>query len=255
MARRALELDPASARAQLARSLVAAVARWDWRTALEASERSLELAPRDADVWHWRGELLSALERHDEAIAAVERALELDPTSPVVNTALGWLLFRARRHEEAVAQSHRTIELFPGYYDAWDNLKWIQITLGNEAQAVEAWIRSEELDSGDGEGVRRAYEAGGLERLHRESIRRETERWERGQYQSPYDIVLEHAALGEVAEAMAWLERSFSERETDLTDLAVDPRLDPLRDAPRFVELLGGLGLPRPPQSSGQERS
>ena len=56
--------------------------------------------------------------------------------------------------------------------------------------------------------------------------------------------MLEYTALGETDEAMAWLERSFAERETDLIGLAVDPRLDSLRSSERFGELLARLGLP-----------
>ncbi len=165
-------------------------------------------------------------------------------TSPVVGAALAWRLFQARRGDDAVAQAHRTIELTPDYYDAWDNLKWIQLTLGHEAPAVEAWIRAEELDSGDGEGVERAYREGGLEHLHRESIKSQLERRDSGRYHSPFDLVLEYTALGDIEPAMAWLERSFAERETDLVDLAVDPRLDPLRGEPRFREILAEVGIP-----------
>lgn len=246
MARRALELDPESPAAHLATGLVAAVGHWDWATATTAVERALELAPDSPEVWFWRGGLLSALGRHDEAIASSERALELDPVSPVINTALAWNLFQARRDDEAIAQAHRAIELHPNYYDAWDNLKWIEITLGHEAAALEAWVRAEELDGGDGEGVRRAYAAGGLEHLHRESIKNQLTRWEAGRYQSPYDVVLEYAALGEIDEAMAWLERSFAERETDLVALAVDPRIDVLRGKARFRELVEQIGFPDP---------
>lgn len=244
MARRAIELDASSAEAHLALGLVAAVADWDWSTSLDEVTRALELAPSSVDVWYWRGSLLSALGRHDEAVESTETALRLDPTSAVVNTALAWRLFQARRGKEAVAQAHRAIELAPGYYDAWDNLKWIERTLGNEVEAAEAWIRAEEIDVADGAGVRRFYQAHGLEGLHRESIKSKLARWQSGRYQSPYDIVLEYTALGATDEAMAWLERSFAERETDLIDLAVDPRLDRLRSLERFGELLARLDLP-----------
>lgn len=244
MARRAIELNPQAAEAHLALGLVAAVADWDWSTGLSEMTRAQEAAPSSAEVWYWSGGLLSALGRHDEAVESTATALRLDPTSAVFNTAMAWRLFQARRGEEAVAQAHRAIELAPGHYDAWDNLKWIQRTLGNEAEAVQAWIRAEELDNGDGEGVRRAYERGGLEGLHRESIRSQVARWESGRYQSPYDVVLEYAALGETDNAMMWLERSFAEHETDLVDLAVDPRLDPLRSAAAFDDLLSRLNLP-----------
>ncbi len=244
MARRALELDPASGEAHLAMSLVAAVGRWDWQSAEREIELAVELAPASAEAWTWRGGYLAATGRHSEAIASTEKALALDPASPVAGAALAWRLFQARRGDDAVTQAHRTIELAPDYYDAWDNLKWIQLTLGHEAPAVEAWIRAEEIDSGDGEGVERAYLEQGLEGLHRESIKSQLERRESGRYHSPFDLVLEYAALGETEPAMTWLERSFAERETDLVDLAVDPRLDPLRAEPRFREILAEIGIP-----------
>ncbi len=244
MARRALELDAHSGQAHLAIGLVAAVGHWDWVTAERETTRAVELAPRSAEAHTWRGGLLAALGRHDEAIASTETALALDPTSPVTNAALAWRLFQARHNDAAVAQSHRAVELAPDYYDAWDNLKWIQNTLGHEAEAVAAWIRAEELASGDGEGVERVYREHGLPGLHRESIRSQLERLSLGRYQSPYDLVLEYTALGETDEAMMWLERAFGEHETDMVDLAVDPRLDPLRGRPRFQQIVAEIGLP-----------
>ncbi|MGD2116677.1 MAG: tetratricopeptide repeat protein [Acidobacteriota bacterium] len=250
MARRALELDPESARAHLARGLVAAVVHWDWETATAAVERAVELAPDAPEPWFWRGSLLSALGRHGEALASTERALALAPTSPVINTAYAWHLFQARRGEEAVAQAHRAIELHPDYYDAWDNLKWIEVTLGHESEALEAWVRAEALDARSedaGREIWRIHTKGGLELLHRKAIEGQVARWESGRYQPPYDVVLEYAALREVDPALDWLERSFAERETDLVSLAVDPRLDALRGHPRFRELLARMGFPDTP--------
>ncbi len=244
MARRALELDPSSGEAHLAMGLVAAIAHWDWDVAERETKRATLLAPDSAETWYWRGAYLAACGRHDEAIASSEKALALDPTSPVINARLAWSLFQARRGDDAVAQAHRAIELAPDYYDAWDNLKWIQLTLGHKAPAVEAWTRAEELDSGDGEGVERAYREHGLEGLHRESIKSQLKHRDSGRYHSPYDLVLEYTALGEIEPAMEWLDRSFAERETDMVDLAVDPRLDPLRDEPRFREILAEIGIP-----------
>ena len=244
MARRALELDPASGEAHMARGLVAAVAHWDWDGAGRETERAVELAPDSPEVWAWRGAFLAACGRHDQAITSTEQALALDPTSPAINTMLAWRLFQARRGDDAITQAHRAIELAPDYYDAWDNLKWIQLTLGHEAPAVEAWIRADQLDFKDGDGVAHLYHERGLEGLHRASIEAQLERRQSGRYHSPYDLVLEYATLGEVATAMEWLERSFAERETDMVDLAVDPRLDALRGEARFGEIREAIGIP-----------
>lgn len=252
MARRALELDPGSADAHLAMGVVAAVVHWDWAAALAEAEGAVEVRPDAPSVWVWRGALFAALGRHDESIASTRRALALAPASPVVNTALAWNLFLARRDDEAIAQSRRTIDLFPDYYDAWDNLKWIEVTIGHDPEALEAWIRADQLDPSadadeDADELRRSYEAMGLRRLHRAAIKGKLARWRSGSYQSPYDVVLEYAALGEVDDAIAWLERSFAERETDLTGLAVDPRLDVLRADPRFQAMLERMHFPSPP--------
>ena len=50
-------------------------------------------------------------------------------------------------------------------------------------------------------------------------------------------------ALGDHDEAFAWLERAFEERDRMMVSLRVHPRLDPLREDPRFTDLLRRMGL------------
>jgi hypothetical protein len=50
--------------------------------------------------------------------------------------------------------------------------------------------------------------------------------------------------LGERDAAFAELERAYASREGDLAFLRVDPRYDPLRDDPRFDELVRRIGIP-----------
>ncbi len=242
MAQRALELDPESGEAHLAMGLVKVAAKWDWQAAQAELERARELAPGSVEILHWQAVFFSATGRHEEAVASAEAALVIDPTSSVLNTALAWRLFEARRGDEAIVQSHRALDLAPDYYDAWDNHKWIQLTLGGETEAVEAWARSETLEGRDGGAIDRGYRKYGLEGLHRASIRSQLDRVAIGRYHSPYDLVLEYAALGEVESAMLWLEKSFVERETDLVTMAVDPRLDVLRGEPRFQAIVVAVG-------------
>ncbi len=52
------------------------------------------------------------------------------------------------------------------------------------------------------------------------------------------------ASIGENQRAVEALEDAFAERESFITLLKVDPRLDPLRDDPRFQELLRKVGFP-----------
>ena len=54
-------------------------------------------------------------------------------------------------------------------------------------------------------------------------------------YVSQYDLALIHLGLGEADEAIAWLERGYSERDHQMIFLKVDPRFDPLRSQPRAL--------------------
>ena len=44
-------------------------------------------------------------------------------------------------------------------------------------------------------------------------------------------------------DAFAWLERAYTERDSWMDYLGLDPRLDGLRSAPRFADLLRRVNL------------
>ena len=85
-------------------------------------------------------------------------------------------------------------------------------------------------------------EAGGLSDVLRWSLRGAESRATRPG-QSAYDIAIDYAAIGAVEPALDWLERAFDDEESDLVDLAVDPRLDALRSSERFQTLERRVGI------------
>ena len=59
----------------------------------------------------------------------------------------------------------------------------------------------------------------------------------------PYIKATFHVELGEKDKALAILNQLYEDRATELVMLKVDPRLDPLRDDPRFQDLLRRVGF------------
>jgi hypothetical protein len=59
-----------------------------------------------------------------------------------------------------------------------------------------------------------------------------------------YNLAIIHIALNEEEIAMKYLQQSYKNHDWALIVLAVEPRLDPLRNNPRFRELLAKLKLP-----------
>ena len=52
-----------------------------------------------------------------------------------------------------------------------------------------------------------------------------------------------HAGLGDVDDAFRWLDQAVQEGATGLIFLRVHPRLDSIREDPRYAALLERLGL------------
>ncbi len=114
--------------------------------------------------------------------------------------------------------------------------------MGRYAESVELYARYEEFRNQPQNAV-----------LMRESFAKEG--WpgfrrmmseERGPANiSSYLRAAYSAGLGEKDKGIALLNDAYEKRNYRVTYIKVDPRLDPLRDDPRFQELLRRVGFPQ----------
>jgi uncharacterized protein HemY len=81
----------------------------------------------------------------------------------------------------------------------------------------------------------RGYDLWELQRLREES---------RHRYVKPAAFAFAYAALGEKDQAFSYLEKAYENRDSELTRLQTNPRLDPLRSDPRFQDLLRRMNFP-----------
>ncbi len=63
-------------------------------------------------------------------------------------------------------------------------------------------------------------------------------------YVSPYMFAVVYAGLGDQDQTFAWSDKAVQDRSAFLIWLKVEPLFDPLRDDPRFQDLLRRIGLP-----------
>jgi len=60
---------------------------------------------------------------------------------------------------------------------------------------------------------------------------------------SAWGIAALHASLGDIDDAFRWLDVAVAEHATGLIFLRVHPRMDPIRQDPRYPTLLRRVGL------------
>ncbi|HEY0380430.1 MAG TPA: protein kinase [Pyrinomonadaceae bacterium] len=215
----------------------------DFRGAAREFRRATELKPDNAVAHRWHAFNLSAMGRHDEAVAEIRRAQEINPRSPVVATAFANVLFFAQRYREAIDQCNRALELDPGSLSARIILRWAYEASGMCTEAF-ATYEQERAFAGDTPTTRAKHAhvlaACGRSAEARETLRRLVAGRDK-EWVTAYEIAVIYSFLGERDEAFNWLDRAAQERAVGLTYVRVDPRVNNLRADPRFNELLRRL--------------
>lgn len=244
-ARRAVEMDGGLAVTHAALGYARLFFHWDREGAEKELRKAIALDPAYATARTWYAGHLSSRGRHEDALAEARLARQLEPLSLNINADLGWRLFFARRFDEAVEQYLGTLELEPRFARAHDDLGWVQVLRRKEDEAFASFRQAQILSGATSEEVsacQRAYGVSGLRGAFRWGLERMEERARSGSYVSPYDFALLYAAMGDKGRALDWLDRALSDRDEDLLNLKVDPRLDSLRGEARFDDLVRRWG-------------
>jgi serine/threonine protein kinase/TolB-like protein len=106
-ATKARELDDTLAETHTSLGGVAFFYDWDWETAEREFKRAIELDPYLVRSHHWYGDYLSAMERHNEAIAEMNRAEELTGVFTTFRSSVTRMLFQAGRYDEAIERCNK----------------------------------------------------------------------------------------------------------------------------------------------------
>lgn len=244
----ALELDPRSSEALIARGMASMVYAWDWERARDDLAHALEYGPNYSQA-HWAWSEYLAVADPPAALDAALKALSLDPLSlPIMNSVAFKYLIKGM-YAEAEQMDEEMIALDPDFIAAYWNLGIIHMLHGRYAEAIDKLRVSAEhpgrmppalamlayayAKSGD--------ESSALAIL--EELKRLRENPGRG-YAPPLLIAYVYEGLGKTDEALDWLDKAVLERDGWLVYLNSFPRFESLRNEARFKDILSRLNLP-----------
>ena len=241
-AAKAVELDNTLGLAHAVLGNVQRMFHLNWVEAEKEYELAIKLDLNAARAYEGYASLMSVMQRHDEAIALARRAQQVDPRSAGPRYTLGRMLVYARRYEEAEQQFMAALEIAPDYREAYARLRDIYQYMGLYEKAASA-LQKEWVLGGATEkevaGLSNAWATSGVEGFWRWKLDYLLNRTGISQV----SISTAYLYLGDKDRAFEVLEKAYQEREGGLIYLNVAPRWDPLRDDPRFHDLLRRMNL------------
>lgn len=246
-ATRALEIDDALAEAHASMGHLR-MHYYEWQEAEARFKQAIALNPNYVPAHGWYAYYLALTGRMDEAMSEIDKARQLDPLSLIINSDIGELLYFSRRYDEAIWQLVETLEMDPRYFRAHLHLGrcYVEKRMYGEALAEFQLARTLSEDSTEAlAAIGQAHAASGR-RDEAFDVMEELVEAARKKYVSPYTMAIVRAQLGEKDKALTLLEKAFEHHAEWIIYLTLDPKLDNLRDEPRFRELVRKLGLPEP---------
>ena len=242
-AERALELDDQIAEAHTSMGAINQWYRWRWSDAERDYRRAIELNPGYALAYGRYGSYLATMGRGEEAIENLKRALEIDPLSLGLNTSLSVAYYFAQRYDEALEQCRKTSDIDPNYYPAHEVLGWIYDQQGEFQQAIDELEIAYSLGNSGETHATLAYVYARAERRDDarkllEELKEEAKR----KYVSPYSLALAYGVMGEKDMAFEWLEIAYRDRSEYMVPMRIDPKIDAIKDDPRFRDLVRRMG-------------
>ena len=244
LAMKALEIDNTLAEAHATVGDVKRLSHWDWAGAEKELKLAMELDPSSYAANRGYAILMSLMGRHDEAIALGKRAQQLDPLNLAAPVALGFYFRSARRYEKGIETCQSALDIDPNFQRAYSCLAGLYVDMGLYQEAAEARQKDWILGGASPEDVAGFLDAAasGAESALRWQLHYETERAKQ-EYVPENTFAWIYAGLGETDQAFEWLERAYQARVADLPYIKNHSRWDPLRDDPRFQDLLRRMNL------------
>jgi eukaryotic-like serine/threonine-protein kinase len=244
-ARQAIALDDtwAEAHASLAWSLF--IYDWNWAEAEREFRRAIELDSQYASAHNWHAFLLIALCRMDEALVEGHIGLELDPASVSIRRSIGHMYYYARRYDQSEHHLLRAVAMNP---ESEETARVLGLVLTQVSRFDDAERTLREAMELPGAGTYTLATLGYAlaragKRADAEAVLGQLDVIGRHEYVSPVSFATLQIGLGNVPEALDWLEQGYVDRRGWMAYLKANPLFDILRGEGRFVALVERLGL------------
>jgi len=243
-ATKGLKLDDSSAEAHHAMAVVY-YHEWNWKAAEDENQKAISVNPGYSTSYVLSTNICRHLGRADESIIAAKKGLQVDPLAMITNQMLANAYVNARKYDLAIAQFQKGLELHPNDSTLLYHLGWAYVYSHAYDKGIEAIETSLAIEGGDPQLSPDLAYIDGLTGKKGEAsqILGRVLDLARTYYVQPGLIAMIYIGLDEREQALTWLEKSYRQHSAMMAWLKVDPRFDPIRQEPRFQDLMRRVGL------------
>ena len=244
-ARRAIVIDPGLSDAHIALAEVSRTLEWNWRRAEDEYRTAIALSPSCESAHRLFAQFLAARSRFAEAKTEADRACDVDPFCLVVSTTAAFVRYTAGEFDAAIDRCRDMLDMDPSFVSARRLLGAALLGAGRSGEAVTELEAAAGPDTSDPVSLASLAHAKALSGARDEAVAMVTrlESMAAVSYLSSYQLALAHTGLGNTDVALDLITGACQEREPSVVFVAVEPRFEPLRRAPRFASVLDDLGL------------
>ncbi len=252
-ATKALVLDPQLGEAHAALGLVKSHYDYDFPGAQNEFLKAIKFNPNYAEAHlFYAGGYLTPMGRHEEATAEMKKALELDPLSLPLNNLMGGTYLWAGDYEKSLQQFQRTIDLDPTYPLVHFFMTDLLVEMGRYEQAIKERQKGElllgarpEEAAAEAAEFQKAFQTGGQKGYWQKNLELTLEDYKQAgtRYFPALELARAYARVGDKEKTFEWLEKSYEERDGNITLVKSDPDFKSLRGDPRLADLLRRMGL------------
>jgi TolB-like protein/Flp pilus assembly protein TadD len=236
----ALKLDPKHVLAHHVLGKVHVVYDWDWTAAEREFQQVATLAPGSPDAPNGQARLFVILGRWGEALGRVKSALGRDPLDPNSFDILTMAQMRRDHLPEAEAAAHRALDIRPTYPWSHWYLGSILLARGDRDAALLA-MQGETIEGARQAGVAIAYDALGRKADSDAALAQVIK--EHGDLYA-FEIAVVYSFRHQPGEAMHWLERAYSQKDSGLVYVKVELPFKNIEADPRYKAFLRKMNLP-----------
>jgi len=245
--RKALELNPRSARVHYSKALHAVWTEWDWEQGEMEFLKSLELNPNYALARLYYAHLLMILRRTDEAVHQANLGLALDPLSPLVLGLYGVVMTEAGDYQAAISAFEKARTIAPDFRFAF-NILHAQYMNGDYEDWIITWEKKVTWnDDAKASVVNTFHEKGHIAAI--EEMFKMNDKYGNGIGNANFASSVKaqrYMYLNKPEKALEYLEKTCEEDRLSATYAGAELFFSKLKDNPRYIELLRKMKLPLP---------